>query len=41
MNEFENGVEIRDDAKGHEFPDDPTQNRGPHFNDPCGNHFDY
>ena len=39
--EFENGVEIRDDAKGHKFPDDPTQDRGPHFNDPSGNHFDY
>lgn len=39
--EFENGVEIRDDAKGHKFPDDPTQNRGPHFNDPAGNHYDY
>lgn len=39
--EFENGVEIRDDAKGHKFPDDPTQYRGPHFNDPDGNHYDY
>ena len=39
--EFENGVEIRDDAKGHEFPDEPTQDRGPHFNEPDGNHFDY
>ena len=34
-------LKVRDDAKGHEFPDDPTQDRGPHFNDPSGNHFDY
>jgi len=34
-------VTIRDDAKGHDFgPSDP-QNRGPHFNDMCGRHFDY
>ena len=39
--EFENGIRIRDDSKGHEFPDDPSQNRGPHFNDPDGNHYDY
>ena len=39
--EFENGIEIRDDAAGHIFKDDPFQNRGPHFNDPNGNHFDY
>ena len=39
--EFENGIEIRDDAAGHIFEDDPLQNRGPHFNDPSGNHFDY
>lgn len=32
---------IRDDSAGHEFPDDPVQNRGPHFNDPAGNHYDY
>ncbi len=34
-------VNIRDDAGGHEYPDDPSQNRGPHFNDPSGNHYDY
>ena len=39
--EFENGIEIRDAAAGHLFEDDPFQNRGPHFNDPGGNHFDY
>ena len=39
--EFENGIEIRDDAAGHIFEDDPLQNREPHFNDPSGNHFDY
>ena len=32
---------IRDDSAGHEYPDDPIQNRGPHFNDPAGNHYDY
>jgi hypothetical protein len=25
-------VTIRDDAAGHRYPDDPSQNRGPHFN---------
>ena len=34
-------IDIRDDSAGHVFPDDPTQNRGPHFNDPAGNHYDY
>ncbi len=34
-------VRIRDDAAGHNFgPNDP-QNRGPHFNDEAGNHYDY
>jgi filamentous hemagglutinin len=34
-------VRIRDDAAGHDFgPGDP-QNRGPHFNDEAGNHYDY
>ncbi|WP_442866989.1 HNH/endonuclease VII fold putative polymorphic toxin [Acidovorax sp. GBBC 3334] len=34
-------VKIRDDAGGHIFgPNDP-QNRGAHFNDQCGLHFDY
>ena len=32
---------IREDSNGHLYPDDPTQNRGPHFNDPSGNHYDY
>ncbi|MEC4273897.1 HNH/endonuclease VII fold putative polymorphic toxin [Adlercreutzia sp. R25] len=26
---------------GHTYKDDPSQNHGPHFNDPAGNHFDY
>jgi len=39
--EFENGVKIRDDSAGHIFNDNPIQNRGPHFNDPAGNHYDY
>lgn len=39
--EFENGVEIRDDIGGHIYPDDPSQNRDSHFNDPDGNHYDY
>ena len=34
-------IQIRDDAAGHEFPDDPSQNRGSHFNDPAGDHYDY
>lgn len=35
-------VTIRDDAGGHIFPDNPTQNRGPHFNGPDGtSHYDY
>jgi len=34
-------IEIRDDAGGHEFEDDPSQNRGPHFNTPDGAHYDY
>jgi RHS repeat-associated protein len=34
-------VRLRDDAGGHNFgPNDP-QNRGPHFNDEAGNHYDY
>jgi len=36
-----NNVTIRDDAKGHNYPDDPTQNRGSHFNGPDGKHYDY
>lgn len=34
-------VIIRDDAAGHSFGDGNPQNRGPHFNDPAGNHYDY
>ncbi|NWG71603.1 MAG: hypothetical protein HXY23_08365, partial [Parvularculaceae bacterium] len=34
-------VTIRDDAAGHTFKDDPSQNRGPHFNDDQGRHYDY
>ncbi|MDW8846756.1 hemagglutinin repeat-containing protein [Erwinia sp. MMLR14_017] len=34
-------VYIRDDAGGHFFADDSSQNRGPHFNDEKGNHYDY
>ncbi|NQH55020.1 hypothetical protein HO653_10590 [Streptococcus suis] len=34
-------VTIRDDAGGHVYKDDPSQNRGPHFNDDGGNHYDY
>lgn len=33
-------VKIREDSGGHDYgPGDP-QNRGPHFNDPEGNHYD-
>ncbi|MBI1926644.1 hypothetical protein HYR99_20685 [Candidatus Poribacteria bacterium] len=32
---------IRDDATGHRYPDEPSQDRGPHFNDDAGNHYDY
>ena len=39
--DFGNGKVIRDDSAGHEFPDDPVQNRDSHFNDPAGNHYDY
>jgi hypothetical protein len=34
-------IPIRDDAAGHKYPDNPGQDRGPHFNDPSGRHFDY
>ncbi|EXI62121.1 hypothetical protein MHD_11235 [Mannheimia granulomatis] len=34
-------VIIRDDAKGHFFGEDNPQNRGPHFNDHKGGHYDY
>lgn len=32
---------IRDDSKGHVYKDDPSQNRGPHFNTPNKDHYDY
>lgn len=34
-------VRIRDDAAGHDYGDGYPQNRGPHFNDEAGNHYDY
>ncbi|AUH02521.1 hypothetical protein CWC46_12965 [Prodigiosinella confusarubida] len=34
-------VYIRDDAGGHFYGDDSSQNRGAHFNDEQGNHYDY
>ncbi|WP_312060133.1 HNH/endonuclease VII fold putative polymorphic toxin [Pantoea septica] len=34
-------IYIRDDAGGHFFGEDNPQNRGSHFNDPKGNHYDY
>ncbi len=37
----EQKIGIRDDAAGHFFGDGDVQNRGPHFNDPKGDHYDY
>lgn len=34
-------IRIRDDAGGHDFGPGNSQNRGPHFNDEAGNHYDY
>ncbi|WP_371264409.1 HNH/endonuclease VII fold putative polymorphic toxin [Pseudomonas sp. NFACC43] len=34
-------VRIRDDARGHDFGVGNPQNRGSHFNDEIGNHYDY
>lgn len=34
-------VRIRDDANGHYFGPDNSQNRGPHFNDESGGHYEY
>ena len=34
-------VRIREDAGGHSYPDNPSQNRGSHFNTDDGAHFDY
>eukprot|EP00923_Selenidium_pygospionis_P059828 GHVN01105340.1.p1 GENE.GHVN01105340.1~~GHVN01105340.1.p1 ORF type:complete len:111 (+),score=7.28 GHVN01105340.1:54-386(+) len=36
-----NTITIRDDAAGHTYPDDPRQDRGPHFNNAQGDHYDY
>ena len=35
-----NSIVIREHF-GHEYPDNPTQNRGNHFNDIYNNHYDY
>ena len=37
----EGEVVIREDSAGHVFRDDPVQNRGPHFNTPDKEHYDY
>ena len=34
-------VTIQDHRYGHKYPDDPSQNRGAHFNTEDGAHFDY
>lgn len=34
-------VTIRDDAGGHNYGEGNPQNRGSHFNDPAGDHYDY
>ncbi|HHT0127865.1 TPA: HNH/endonuclease VII fold putative polymorphic toxin, partial [Raoultella planticola] len=34
-------VYIPDGAGGHFYEDNASQNRGPHFNDEQGNHYDY
>jgi len=34
-------VRIRDDAGGHDYGPGNAQNRGAHFNDEAGNHYDY
>lgn len=34
-------IKIRDDAGGHNFGIGDPQNRGPHFNNEAGDHFDY
>ena len=41
QNGRKNTITIRDDAGEHIYLDDPSQNRGPHFNDMEGNHYDY
>ena len=39
--DFGNGKVIREHSGGHKFPDNPSQNRGAHFNDIFGNHYDF
>jgi hypothetical protein len=34
-------IQILDHPAGHSYFDDPSQNRGPHFNTPDGSHYDY
>jgi RHS repeat-associated protein len=34
-------IDIRDDRYGHHYPDDPAQDRGPHFSGPNNTHYDY
>ncbi|WP_425262254.1 HNH/endonuclease VII fold putative polymorphic toxin [Pseudomonas abietaniphila] len=34
-------IRIRDDSGGHDFGVGNSQNRGSHFNDESGNHYDY
>ncbi|WP_415860802.1 HNH/endonuclease VII fold putative polymorphic toxin [Vibrio metschnikovii] len=34
-------VKIRDDAGGHDYGPGNPQNRGSHFNNEAGDHFDY
>lgn len=34
-------IRIRDDASGHFYGEGNPQNRGSHFNDEKGNHYDY
>jgi RHS repeat-associated protein len=42
---LDNDLNVQDighDYGGHQYPDDPSQNRGPHFNYPLGGgHYDY
>ncbi len=34
-------IGIRNDSNGHFYGPGNPQNRGPHFNDPNGGHYDY
>ncbi|WP_313897322.1 HNH/endonuclease VII fold putative polymorphic toxin [Bacillus cereus group sp. BfR-BA-01380] len=38
---FRDGKIIREHSGGHIYPDDPFKNRGAHFNDIHGNHYDH